>query len=210
MKKYVLYTAVFGKLGKVQAHNVRTPGVDMICFTNMRIGYRAYQVRRMNLSRISPAAVRQQRYAKICIPDEIFDNYEYSIYVDRKHPLDVDFDRAVECLEDGCDFATRSHRYKRRICAYEEGRVCAEGGKGSREEITRQLDFYRSENYPVNNGLYATFIIVRRHTKRLKEFSRLWWEQIERFSHRDQISLPYAAWKFGMKIALCDKYSGKT
>lgn len=206
MKKYVLYTAVFGIFGKGRTHDVSTPNVDKICYTDLKnFTWRDYQVRKINLSHISPLSVRQQRYAKICIPDEIFNNYEYSIYVDLKHPIDVDFDRYASCLEPECDFATRSHRYKRRICVYEEGRVCANGGKGDRKQIAKQLDFYRSENYPTNNGLYATFIVFRRHTPRLKEFSKLWWEQIEKFSHRDQISLPYVAWKCGMEISLCGK-----
>ena len=203
MKKFVLYTAVFGKAGNSRTHSVVTPNVDRFCFTDINVGHDDYQIKKMDLNHISPIAVRRQRFIKICIPDEIFDNYEYSVYVDRKHPLNLDFDYYVSTLEPGSDFATREHRYKRRICVYEEGRVCIEGGKGNREEILKQLDFYRSEGYPVDNGLYATFIVFRRHTKRLKEFSHLWWEQIERFSHRDQISLPYVAWKYGMKISLC-------
>lgn len=205
-KKFVLYTAVFGVLGKGRTHDVSNPDVDKICYTDIvNFGFRDYKIKQMDLRHISPMPVRRQRYAKICIPDEIFDNYEYSVYVDRKHPLDVDFNDYVSYLEPGSDFATRQHRYKRRICAYEEGKVCLAKYMGDKSEILNQLDFYRSENYPVNNGLYATFIVFRRHTERLKEFSKLWWEQVEKYSYRDQISLPYVAWKFGMKISLCEK-----
>jgi len=203
MKKFVLYTAVFGKLGKSRTPQLSNPDVDRFCYTDLDINDEFYQIRKMNLDHLE--AVRRQRLIKVCIPDEVFDNYEYSFYVDRKHPIKVDFDYFLSLLEPQSDFATRPHRYKRRTCVYEEGRVCIEGGKGNEADILKQLEFYKKENYPVDNGLYATFVLFRRHTKRLKEFSRLWWEQIERYSHRDQISLPYVAWKYGMKISLCKR-----
>jgi len=203
MKKFVLYTAVFGKMGNFRTHELSIPNVDRFCFTDLDIKSRFYQIKKMNLEPLS--SIMSQRWVKICIPDEIFDNYEYSVYVDLKHPIKIDFNYLVSCLDSQSDFATRLHRYKRRICIYNEGKVCIEKGKGNEADILKQLDFYRSEGYPIDNGLYATFIIFRRHTKRTKELSRLWWEQLERYSHRDQISLPYVAWKHGMKISVCKR-----
>jgi len=203
MKKFVLYTAVFGKLGKSRIPQLSTPDVDRFCYTDLDIKDDFYQIRKMNLDYLEP--VRRQRLIKICIPDEIFDNYEYSFYVDRKHPIKVDFDYFLSLLEPQSDFATRSHRYKRRVCIYEEGRLCIEGGKDSETNILKQLEFYKKEGYPIDNGLYATFVLFRRHTEKLKGFSRLWWEQLEKYSHRDQISLPYVAWKHNMKISLCTR-----
>ena len=46
MKKFVLYTAVFGRAGKSRTHDVVTPNVDRICFTDMNIGHDGYQMRR--------------------------------------------------------------------------------------------------------------------------------------------------------------------
>ena len=203
MKKFAFYTAAFGRLGKSRTPELTVPDTDRFFYTDLDINDNFYQMRRMDLDYLSP--VMRQRFIKICIPDEIFDNYEYSLYVDRKHPIKIDFDYFLSCLEPGSDFATRLHRYKRRICIYEEGKVCIEKGKGNKVDILKQLEFYRKENYPIDNGLYATFIVFRRHTKRLKEFSRLWWEQLERYSFRDQISLPYLAWKHGMKISICER-----
>jgi len=203
MKKFVLYTAVFGQTSNFRIPRLSIPDIDRFCYTDLNIKDDFYQVRKMNLDHL--VAVRRQRFVKICIPDEIFDNYEYSVYVDRKHPIKVDFEYLVSCLRPQSDFATRLHLYKKRNCIYDEGKVCIEKGKGERADILKQLDFYRSEGYPAQNGLYATFILFRRHTKELKEFSKLWWEQIEKYSHRDQISLPYVAWKHDVKISICER-----
>jgi hypothetical protein len=192
--------------------------VDRFCYTDLNISEGChqripvrrnqairnnfYQVRKMNLDPLAP--VRRQRWVKICIPNELFDNYEYSVYIDCKRPFAIDFEWLLGYLEAESDFMTRLHRRKR-DCLYEEGKICGERGMDSVVKISKQLDFYRSENYPVRNGLYWTTILFRRHTKRLKEFSKLWWEQLERYSFRDQISLPYVAWKHDMKISICPR-----
>jgi len=218
MKKFVLYTARFGNPGRFNFPEISILDIDKFCYTDLNISKGChqeipvrrnqfikndfYQVIKMDLN--SLAAVRRQRWIKICIPDEIFDNYEYSVYVDCKRPFAIDFEWLLSYLEPQSDFMTRFHRRKR-DCIYEEGRICIERGLGNPANITRQIDFYKSENYPTHNGLYWTTILIRRHTKRLKEFSKLWWEQLEKYSFRDQISLPYVAWKHGVKISICPR-----
>ena len=200
MKKFVLYTAIFGKMGRgVHAPEVSIPDVDRFCFTDLDIKNDFYQIRKMTLD--SLVSIRRQRFIKICIPDEIFDNYEYSVYVDCKRASVIDFEWLLGFMEFQSDFVTRQH--KTRDCVYDEGRVCIEKRRDDEATILKQLDFYRHENYPVHNGLHYSFILLRRHTEKMREFSRLWWEQLEKYSFRDQISLPYVAWKHDMEISIC-------
>jgi len=200
MKKFVLYTALFGKMGRgVHTPKISIPDVDRFCFTDLEIENDFYQIKKMSLDPL--AAVRRQRWIKICIPDEIFDNYEYSVYVDCKRESVIDFEWLLGFMESQSDFVTRRH--KTRDCIYDEGQVCIEKRIDDEATILEQLDFYRGEGYPVHNGLHYSFILLRRHTKKLKEFSRLWWQQLERYSFRDQISLPYVAWKHNTKISIC-------
>ena len=215
MKKFVLYTARFGEPSTFYIPKISISDVDRFCFTDLNIEDGChqmipvknglyfkndfYQVRKMNLNHL--VSIMRQRFVKTYIPDEIFDNYEYSVYVDCKRKSLIDFEWLLSFMEPGSDFVTRQH--KTRDCVYEEGRACIEKGKDDEATILKQLDFYRKENYPVHNGLHYSFILLRRHTKRMKMFSILWWEQLERYSFRDQISLPYVAWKHGMKISIC-------
>ena len=199
MKKFVLYTAIFGKMGRFNIPGVSIPDVDKFCFTDLNVQSHFYQVKEMDLSRL--VSVRRQRFIKICIPDEIFDNYEYSVYLDCKRPYSIDFKYLLKCMAPDSDFLTRKHR--RRTCVYDEGEFCIGKKKDKETTILDQLDFYRSENYPSHNGLYASGFLLRRHTKKLKEFSKLWWEQVKKYSYRDQISLPYVAWKHGVWISTC-------
>ena len=203
MKKFVLYTAIFGKMGRgVHTPEISIPDVDRTCFTDLNIKHDFYKIEKMNLD--SLVAVRRQRWIKICIPDEIFDNYEYSVYVDCKRNSVINFEWLLDFMESGSDFVTRQH--KTRDCVYDEGQVCIEKRIDDEATILEQLDSYRRERYPVHNGLHYSYILLRRHTKKLKEFSRLWWGQLEKYSFRDQISLPYVAWKHGVKISICARF----
>ncbi len=198
MKKFVIYTAIFGRLGRFKIPNVSISDVSRFCFTDLDVESHFYEIKKMNLNHL--LSVRRQRWVKICIPDEIFDNYEYSVYVDCKRPMSVDFDYLLNCMEAESDFLTRPHR--RRSCAYDEGMFCIDRKKDHKAVILKQLGFYKSQKFPTHCGLHATGLLMRRHTEKMKEFSSLWWKQVERYSHRDQISLPYVAWKYDMKISL--------
>lgn len=201
MKKFVLYTAIFGRMGRFNVPGVTMKDVDRFCFTDLNVNSNFYQIKKMKFRRLS--SVRSQRFVKICIPEEIFNNYEYSVYVDCKRPYTIDFDYLLGCMEDGSDLVTRRHR--RRSCLYDEGEFCIKKKKDTSEIISKQLIFYANDKYPAHNGLQASGILMRRHTKKMRGFSKLWWKQVEEYSHRDQISLPYVAWKHGMKISLCGR-----
>lgn len=198
MNKFVLYTAVFGKVSRFREPTISIPGIDKFCFTDFGIKNTFYQMKRMKLDHLD--YVRRNRFAKICIPDEIFDNYEHSLYLDYKHPMGIDFDLLENNLGPSSDFLISKHKH--RGCIYDEGRKCIDVGKGDPGEILKQLATYKKDGYPVNNGLYAAYWVFRRHTKRLKELMNLWWLEVKAHSERDQISLPYVAWKYGMNISL--------
>lgn len=217
MKKFVIYTAIFGNPGRFNVPKISIPDVDRFCFTDLadENGYilanlirrnRAirtdfYQVKRIKYDHLD--SVMRQRLVKICIPRELFDNYEYSVYVDCKRPFLVDFDYLLSCLDSQSDIVVRKHQ--KRDCVYSEGAFCIEKYPELRLGILKQSDFYSIDNYPRNNGLYRTGLLFRRHTEKMKEFSKLWWEQLKKYSNRDQISFPYTAWKHGMKISLYKK-----
>jgi len=201
MKKIVLYTAIMGKTGRFLVPKISDKSVDRICFTDLNLKSHFYEIRKTRVK--DRVSVRRQRFVKIIIPDEIFYGYEYSVYVDCKRPYSINFDYLLKHLQPGSDFLTRRHN--RRSCLYDEGEFCIKKKKDSEETIRKQLDFYKSEGCPAHCGLHASGLLLRRHTKQMKEFSLLWWKQVKAYSYRDQISLPYVAWKTGTKISVCGR-----
>jgi hypothetical protein len=203
MKKFVLYAAVFGKKSRFRKPEISGLDPDMVLYTDLprllNEDHVFYDVKETNLDHLD--SVRRNRFMKICIPDEIFHNYEYSMYMDYKHPTKINFDDMLSCLEPGSDILLNTRHYHR-DCVYDEGIVCIERKKDNEKDILRQLSFYRSKGYPAHNGLYANWWLFRRHTKEMRELSKLWWTQVEKYSCRDQISLPYLEWKHGLKISV--------
>ena len=202
-KKFIIYAAVFGKKANFKKPILSDLDTERILYTDIPERFDPhifYKVKTMNLDHLSINSVRKNRIVKILIPDEIFDNYEYSFYLDYKHPADINFDYLVNRLEPGSDILVSKHKV--RDCIYDEGGKCIEKGKGSKDEILKQLYFYKRDGYPAHNGLFANYWIFRRHTKKIREQMALWWSEVEKHSERDQISLPYVAWKHDMKISI--------
>jgi len=93
-----------------------------------------------------------------------------------------------------------------RKCLYKEARVCEELGKDIPGNIRPQALAYREDKMPRNWGLPATGVLIRRHTPQTKELNTAWWRQIEKYSCRDQISLPYVCWKLGLRWSILPGY----
>lgn len=197
MKKLVIYTGVFGKICRSRIPEVSDQDYDAFCYSDVKIKNDFYEPKIINKRGLDP--VRRNRFIKILIPDELFDNYEYSLYVDYKHPIKVDLNWLLKCLGKRRDLLVSCH--PKRNCIYEEGDVCLAKGKGDRIEILNQLEFYRSKDYPKNNGLYANYWIFRRHTPQLKKIMGIWWKHVLNYSYRDQLSLPYVLWENNYKIS---------
>lgn len=206
LKKLALYTALFGKFDELYDPFGHRDGmyyfndsnkIDRFYFTDLDMNGRiSYPVIKKNLDYLSH--VKRQRKTKICIPDEIFDNYEYSMWVDCRPKLMIDPYFFTDFLD--TDFLIMNHGSRR--CVYDEGKVCVMNSKANESVMSKQLDFYRNEGYPAQNGLYYTGFMVRKHTKELKKLMNSWWREVKKFSHRDQVSLPYVVWKHGFDITL--------
>lgn len=63
------------------------------------------------------------------------------------------------------------------------------------------------KRYPENNGLISTGVILRRHNDpKIIETMDAWWNEVENFSKRDQMSFNYIAWKYNTPFSILDDY----
>lgn len=205
-KKLAMYTALFGRFEELYDPFGHLDGtyyfhgpnkIDRFYFTDLEMnGKISYPVIKKNLDYLS--RVKRQRKVKIKIPDEIFDNYEYSMWVDCRPLLTIDPYFFLDFLD--TDFLIMGHGSRR--CAYDEGKVCIWNHKAKESVMNKQLDYYREQGFPTQNGLQYTGFMVRRHTKKLKELMDSWWREVRKFTHRDQVSLPYVLWKHNFDVTL--------
>jgi hypothetical protein len=80
-----------------------------------------------------------------------------------------------------------------RACLYAEAAACLKLGAGNPEMLRKQVEYYKRQGMPELNGLIASNVLLRKPAAAL--LNEEWWDQIVKFSRRDQVSLPYVLWK---------------
>lgn len=91
-------------------------------------------------------------------------------------------------------------KHPTRNCIYQEAQECITLRKDNPRTINEQVNRYRMEGYPVNNGLSATGVLIRDNTEGNRVFGEFWWHQVRTGSVRDQLSFNYSAWKTGLQF----------
>jgi GT2 family glycosyltransferase len=84
---------------------------------------------------------------------------------------------------------TQIHFKRKNI--FEEKEAIIKENKDLPGILQSQIEFYQSQGFGRNLLLETNFFIANLKNNKTKELFRLWNEQINKYSHRDQISLPY-------------------
>lgn len=132
----------------------------------------------------------------------ILNNYKYLIWIDGEMSVqNVNFvPEILSYMKNG--FVVSPHPdalgNPGRYCAYGEATI--RPPKYANEPLDEQCDFYRSEGFPENYGLYACGLSARDMSNpKVKEVGELWLEQNLTWSYQDQVSFPYCLWKVGFE-----------
>jgi hypothetical protein len=205
----IIYTAIAGGYDNLkppmnagepeQDRSLRIAFVDnpVIC---AGVDCPGWQIQQM--SSISTDPLMQSKRYKVLAHEVLPPGTEFSLWVDgsmefssRLHPGEL----ARLYLADA-DLALFKHPI--RDCLYDEAHRCDVGKMDDSAVIARQMNRYRAEGYPRNNGLAECCVILRRHTPAVARLNEMWWKEIAEGSRRDQLSFGYVCWKLGMKYAL--------
>lgn len=135
---------------------------------------------------------RLQRKLKI-LGHEVLEKYEATIYIDATMTLKPSFAQVLNRYKGG--FVIGQHPTRK--CVYAEGLAVKELNKAPKEVVNKQIAEYYDNDFPSNFGMWAAGIVIR--DKTFKEFNEIWYSKLEEHSHRDQLSLPWAVWKTGIK-----------
>jgi len=193
-KKGVVYTAITGNRDRYPVIDEIKDGWDFVCFTSEYLG-NSDLWQTIKTVRLYNNA-KDSRVYKLN-PHKFLSEYDVSVWIDGNMQLRKGWvDHINKCLDkSNITFLKHPENVKG---PYNEGQRCISMGKDSKDIINKQLDFYRSEGLPENENVSATGVLIRRHNE-IKEFNNLWWSQVNKYSYRDQISLPYARWKTKLK-----------
>ena len=220
MNKKVIYTSVFGKTEENNYHlhkpDVVLDGYDFVCFTD-DVTFKSdfWQVKLVK-PLYDDGARNAKRYK--LKPHIYLSEYEISVWVDIEVKITKDIDHLVESSLKDSNLAILNHELCGRTvsgdlnvrkCVYEEAKFIQWLGdnnpkkqyKDNMDIIHTQVDRYRKDGYPENNGLARTTVVFRRHNESdVIKNSDAWWEEMKYGSRRDQISFNYVSWKHNLKF----------
>lgn len=195
--KIVVYTAIFGNKDNLRVPLHKIKNADLICFSDKHISSESFRVIVREPTHTDPN--RSAKKYKL-IGDEVIEEYDYSIWVDAN--MLVKFDDAQKLIDDNlqdADIALFAHP-DGRDCIYDECEFLiqhnSEFNFDDPARMTAHIERYRQEGFPAHKGLVAGGFIVRKvHSPSAKAIGRLWWEEVQKGSRRDQLSFNYVIWK---------------
>jgi len=189
--KKVIYTALFGDYDNLQEPAERFKGWDFICFTdNKDLNSNIWKI-----IRVCPELPPQLENRKYKILPHIYlKNYDISLYIDsnikiKRNPIDLVNKYLANSL-------IAMPKHFKNNCIYKEAKDIIKNGKERKDIVLKQIKFYKDQGFPENFGLAENGIILRKHNaKPVIKLMECWWEQINKFAKRDQLSFMYCVWK---------------
>ncbi len=203
-KSLVVYTAITSGYDELKEPLFVDDDLKYVCFTdNREIRSDVWEIRYIDLPKDMEARHFIRKF-KI-LPHLFFPEYNTSIWVDGSFNILGDLRILMQTYQEHSDILFFPHYV--RNCIYDEGAACMLLKKDAKRKLVEQMNEYFNLNYPEHNGLLCGNFMVRNHNeKRVIGVMEDWWDQVCRFSKRDQISLPFALWKNNYSYDLTDLY----
>ncbi|XP_007017434.2 PREDICTED: uncharacterized protein LOC18591320 [Theobroma cacao] len=135
------------------------------------------------------------------LPHRLFPNSKYSIWVDSKSQFRRDPLGVLEALLWRRNSMLAISEHGARSSVYDEAKAVVKKHKATPKEVEVQITQYRHDGLPEDkrfNGkkaLNEASVIVRKHSPLTNLLMCLWFNEVVRFTSRDQLSFPYVLWR---------------
>lgn len=193
--KIVVYTCITGNYDSIKEPLYVNNNIDYYVITDMEVpdnsSWKKIDINKYDeLKNLS--LPDKNRYIKF-FPHKLFPNYDFSIYVDGVIQIVADLQPLVENMG-SCVLGL--HRHNARNCLYDEAKAIIYANKAPKELVLNQINKYKKEQFPVQNGLYENTILIRKNNdENCIRLMESWWVEYMNSCKRDQLSLPYVIWK---------------
>lgn len=161
-------------------------GWRYICFTDdMNLESKDWEIV------LLPRSDKLQRHVKLC-PHQYLPKHDISVWVDGN----LEIQCSLEDLIRDKNYCLMTHIERDNI--YDELNACINRSKDDPKIMRAQVEHYKKEGLP-RSGLVASGVMVRKNNKKNNKINEQWWEEVKKWSRRDQLSFPYVAWKNDFK-----------
>lgn len=200
-ERICIYTTVSGDCDVIRQPSFINPEIDFFVFSDSNEEQKLpnpWQRLPMDFFLRNPRV--SSRYYKL-LPHKFFHDYDISMWVDANFLIKKDPSSFIySCLRDN-NMAFFLHQD--RNCIYKEAETVIKNKMEHEAMVTKQMERYKDEGYPAENGLICGTIIMRRHneTSVIKAMED-WWQEVSNYSQRDQLSANYVFWKNGIDYSV--------
>jgi GT2 family glycosyltransferase len=196
--RIAVFTAIAGGYDLLRTPLVVPRNCDFFVYSDALVGDPVWQWRPLPCSHSEP--VRSARFVKLH-PHLLLHDYDIAIWVDANIQLVGNVTEFLTSVTPDHLLVTWRHPFRSSV--REEALECLSLDKADSTEVDAQLDRYDQAGFPDDEGLYETRVLVTRPQEpRTRRLMTAWWAEIARGTHRDQISLPFAAWRTGENIGV--------
>lgn len=200
-ERAVIYTCIIGAYDELLQPGAVDPEIDYICYvgkgekTAERIG--VWQIRELDADISDPALL--SRYPKMN-PHLLLEEYDASLWIDGNIEIvDASIYKAFKTkIASGVKYSGVAH--PSRDCIYDEAYMCRNMGYISNLKTLYLWAFYFFKGIRRHEGLMENNIIFRRHNDPdIVSLDALWWDMVQNFCRRDQLSLMWCLRKCGIR-----------
>ncbi|KAF8715770.1 hypothetical protein HU200_026718 [Digitaria exilis] len=211
-QRTVVASAIFGNYDILQQpENISDFSKDTVCFfmfldeeteAALKNSTTIDHTRRIGLWRVVVVrnlpysdARRNGKVPKLLL-HRLFPNVRYSIWIDGKLKLVRDPYQVLERFLWRKNVSFAISRHYRRFDVFEEAEANKAGGKYDNASIDYQIDFYKREGLthyssaklPITSDVPEGCVIIREHIPITNLFTCLWFNEVDLFTSRDQLS----------------------
>ncbi|MBP8689504.1 DUF616 domain-containing protein [Patescibacteria group bacterium] len=191
-EKICVYTCITGLYDDIKELSFKEEGIDYYCFTNNpEITSKTWKVIQIEDAQLEDKVLA--RKLKILGHPMIWENYNASLWIDGAFTIEKSIKEFLgKYCENGKSLLAVPIHHER-SSVFDEIDEVVRLKRETKANALRIKRFLLSEKYEDKLGLYETGILYRRHNNEIvRQTMKIWFNMIEKYSTRDQISFPYA------------------
>jgi GT2 family glycosyltransferase/glycosyltransferase involved in cell wall biosynthesis len=193
--RVAVFTAIAAGYDSVKPPANLDPRLDYILFTDAPVpDIGVWDVRPMTYHHAEPA--RSARYVKTH-PHVLLADYDIAVWLDSNLMIAGNLWPFVErFLASGEKIGAIPHPF--RTTLYDEVTACARQAKADPQEMHEQAARYASLGFTHEDLMETGFMVFDLRATEVSHFLNAWWSEIDRHTHRDQLSVNFALASAGL------------
>lgn len=200
MNEIIVYTCITNGKDTLKEYEPEK-GVRYICFNDGTVEFKTnqWEDKKIDKSLNFKDPRLTARYYKIN-PSKVLPTHTWSMWIDGSLIPRVRIKDLFNYIKDKPTGVYSVKKHPGWDCIYSEAEAIKYYKYDDPEKIDSIVKRYKKEGYPSHFGLHETGVLFRKNIKNVKEFDKLWWNEVSKNSKRDQMSFDYIRWKTGIEI----------